>query len=191
MNLGNKNKIAITGHTKGIGKAIADLYSKKNYEVVGLSRSNGYDMSSDQDKMLEVMAKCNLIVLNAYAGRTQLEMLKKIYSAFHHQPKKVVVITSTSGTEQGVDQDFNNEAYKEYCKNKKELIGYVSDLQEDLFYKAMSVYDVCPDVVDTEMTKDLWNNLPKLKAAEVADAVENCFEATYNINRVVIQKNVG
>ena len=55
MNQENKNKIAITGHTKGIGKAIADLYSKKNYEVIGLSRSNGYDMSSDQDKMLSLI----------------------------------------------------------------------------------------------------------------------------------------
>jgi short-subunit dehydrogenase len=42
MNQGNKkNKIAIIGHTRGIGKAIADLYQKKNYTVVGLSSSNG------------------------------------------------------------------------------------------------------------------------------------------------------
>ena len=34
-------KIAITGHTKGIGKAIADLYPN----VIGFSRSNGYDIS--------------------------------------------------------------------------------------------------------------------------------------------------
>ena len=191
MNHGNKNKIAITGHTKGIGKAIADLYSKKNYQVIGLSRSNGYDMSFDQDKMLEAMAQCNLIVLNAHSGRTQLEMLKKIYCLYYHQPKKVVVITSTSGTQQGMDEELENDAYKEYCKDKKELIGYISDLQEDLFYKAMSVYDVCPDVVDTEMTKDLWHTLPKLKAAEVADAVQNCFEATYNINKIVLQKYVS
>ena len=69
-----------------------------------------------------------------------------------------------------VDEDFDNDAYKEYCKDKKEQIGYISALQEDLFYKAMSVYDVCPDVVDTEMTKGLWPKLPKLTAAEVADA---------------------
>ena len=34
-------KIAITGHTKGIGKAIADLYPN----VIGFSRSKGYDIS--------------------------------------------------------------------------------------------------------------------------------------------------
>ena len=189
MNQENKNKIAITGHTKGIGKAIAELYAKKNYKVKGFSRSNGYDMSSHQDSIVEEIYDCNLIVLNAHAGREQLNLLKKIYSKYHDEPKKVVVITSTSGTEQGIDEDFDNEDYKEYCRHKNELIGYVSDLQEELFYKSMSVYDVCPDVVDTEMTKGLWGDLPKLKAHEVAEAVRYCFESTFNTNRIVIQKN--
>ena len=43
----NKNKIAVIGHTRGIGKAISDLYqNKKIYTVVGLSKSNGYDIVS-------------------------------------------------------------------------------------------------------------------------------------------------
>ena len=189
MNQENKNKIAITGHTKGIGKAIADLYTKKNYKVKGFSRTNGYDMSADQDRMIEEIRDCDLIVLNAHAGREQLNLLKKIYSRYHDQPKKVVVITSTSGTQQGIDEDFQNKDYKEYCKHKNELIGYVSDLQEELFYKKMSVYDVCPDVVDTEMTKGLWNDLPKLKPHEVAQAVSFCFDSTFNVNKIVVQKN--
>ena len=189
MNQENKNKIAITGHTKGIGKAIADLYAKKNYKVKGFSRTNGYDMSADQDSMIEEIRDCDLIVLNAHAGREQLNLLKKIYSRYHDEPKKVVVITSTSGTQQGIDEDFENKNYKEYCKHKNELIGYVSDLQEELFYKKMSVYDVCPDVVDTEMTKGLWNDLPKLKPHEVAEAVSFCFESTFNVNKIVVQKN--
>ena len=34
MNQENKNKIAIIGHTKGIGKAIADLYKKRNTKLL-------------------------------------------------------------------------------------------------------------------------------------------------------------
>ena len=49
----NKNrKIAVIGHTKGIGKAIADLYKRKKYEIVGLSRTTGYDLETDQIKHL-------------------------------------------------------------------------------------------------------------------------------------------
>ena len=53
MNQEKKNKIAIIGHTKGIGKAIANLYKSKKYEVIGLSRSNGYDLVSEQEKIMD------------------------------------------------------------------------------------------------------------------------------------------
>ena len=71
------------------------------------------------------------------------------------------------------------------------MIEYIEELQQELISKPLSVYDICPDVVDTDMTKGLWKNLPKLKASEVADAVRYCFESTYNVNKVVIQKNAN
>ena len=103
--------------------------------------------------------------------------------------KKIAVITSTSGTPEGKDEDNYGADYNEYCWHKEHLIQYVSDLQEDLFTKPLSVYDICPDVVDTDMIKGMWESLPKLKTDEVAEAVRYCFESTFNINRIVIQKN--
>ena len=41
-------KIAITGHTKGIGKALYDNLSQQ-HEVEGYSRSNGFDISNNID----------------------------------------------------------------------------------------------------------------------------------------------
>ena len=189
MNQGNKNKIAIIGHTRGIGKAIADLYRKKNYTVVGLSSSNGYDLHCSQVEIMEQLDDCQLIVLNAYVGRGQMNLLKRIYGKFVFEDKKVVVITSTSGTPIGEDEEFLDPEYVEYCKNKKTLIEYIEQLQQELLNKPLSVYDVCPDVVDTDMTKGLWEDLPKLKADEVAEAVRYCFESTFNVNKIVIQKN--
>jgi short-subunit dehydrogenase len=190
MNQGNKkNKIAIVGHTRGIGKAIADLYRKKNYTVVGLSSSNGYDLQCSQVEIMEQLDDCQLIVLNAYVGRGQMTLLKRIYGKFVFEDKKVVVITSTSGTPIGEDEEFLDPEYVEYCKNKKTLIEYIEQLQQELLNKPLSVYDVCPDVVDTDMTKGLWEDLPKLKADEVAEAVRYCFESTFNVNKIVIQKN--
>tara|TARA_B110000483_G_C17929791_1_gene440294 strand:+ start:108 stop:683 length:576 start_codon:yes stop_codon:yes gene_type:complete len=191
MNQGNKNKIAIIGHTRGIGKAIADLYRKKNYTVVGLSSSNGYDLQCSQIEIMEQLDECQLIVLNAYVGRGQMTLLKRIYGKFVFENKKVVVITSTSGTPVGEDEEFSDPEYVEYCKNKKTLIQYIEQLQQELMNKPLSVYDVCPDVVDTDMTKGLWEDLPKLKADEVAEAVRYCFESTFNVNKMVMQKNVS
>jgi len=190
MNQGNKkNKIAIVGHTRGIGKAIADLYRKKNYTVVGLSSSNGYDLHCSQVEIMEQLDDCQLIVLNAYAGRGQMTLLKRIYGKFVFEDKKVAVITSTSGTSIGEDEEFLDPEYVEYCKNKKTLIEYIEQLQQELLNKPLSVYDVCPDVVDTDMTKGLWEDLPKLKAEEVAETVRYCFESTFNVNKIVVQKN--
>jgi len=189
MNQGNKkNKIAIIGHTRGIGKAIADLYRKKNYTVVGLSSSNGYDLQCSQIEIMEQLDECQLIVLNAYVGRGQMTLLKRIYGKFVFENKKVVVITSTSGTPVGEDEDLLDPEYGEYCKNKNTLIQYIEQLQQELMNKPLSVYDVCPDVVDTDMTKGLWEDLPKLKADEVAEAVRYCFESTFNVNKIVMQK---
>jgi len=192
MNQGNKkNKIAIIGHTRGIGKAIADLYQKKNHTVVGLSSSNGYDLQCSQIEIMEQLDECQLIVLNAYVGRGQMTLLKRIYGKFVFENKKVVVITSTSGTPVGEDEDLQNPEYIDYCENKKNLISYIEELQQELLNKPLSVYDVCPDVVDTDMTKGLWEDLPKLKADEVAEAVRYCFESTFNVNKIVMQKNVS
>jgi short-subunit dehydrogenase len=191
MNQENKNKIAIIGHTKGIGKAIADLYKKKKYQVIGLSSSNGYDLQCSQVEIMEQLDDCPLVVINAYVGRGQMTLLKRIYGKYLFENKKVAVITSTSGTPIGEDEDLQNREYIDYCKNKKNLIGYIEELQQELLNKPLSVYDVCPDVVDTEMTKGLWEDLPKLKAVEVAEAVRYCFESTFNVNKIVMQKNVS
>ena len=193
MNQENKNKIAVIGHTKGIGKAISDLYKTKKYEVIGLSRSNGYDLLNEQEKIMEQIEDCNLVVINAHAGRGQLTLLKRIYGLHAFDRMKVAVITSTSGTDEGQDfnefESWNKFEYVQYCEIKKELMAYILELQEELISKPLSVYDVCPDVVDTDMTKGLWEDLPKLKAEEVAEAVRYCFESTFNVNKIVIQKN--
>ena len=194
MNQENKNKkIAIIGNTKGIGKAIADLFKNKKYEVIGLSRTNGYDMVGDQEKIMEQISNCDFVVINAHSGRAQLNLLKRIYGSHCFSKMKVAVITSTSGTEVGKDvkefQSWDKFEYVQYCEIKKELIEYITELQDELINKPLSVYDVCPDLVDTDMIKGLWKNSPKLKASEVADAVRYCFESAFNVNRIVIQKN--
>ena len=184
----SKNKICIIGHTKGIGKAIADI---SKFEVIGLSRSNGYDLSGSLENILNKLDDCEYIVINAYAGNNQLELLKRIYNKYQNENKKVAVITSTSGTPAGEDDNVSNGLYKEYCQHKKELIKYIEDIQQELIKKPLSIFDICPDVVDTEMTEGMWEHWPKLEARSVAEAVWYCFDSQpkFNINKLVLQKN--
>ena len=189
MNQENKkNRIFITGHTRGIGKAVYDLYKEKNYICHGVSKSTGFDIEKDCDLIVEQMSNFKYIVLNAYQKDSQLKMLKEIIRLYQNEDKKVVVITSTSGTKAGMDSSLKEQEYNWYCKNKKELIDFIEQAQQDLYEKPIQIYDVCPDTVKTDMSKGLWEEYPKLDVDEVAECVDMCFSKSYNINKIVLQK---
>ena len=183
-----KPRIFITGHTRGIGKAIFDLYKSKNYLCYGVSKSTGLDIEKDCDTIVQQMANFKYIVLNAYAKDSQLRMLKEIIALYQNDDKHVAVITSTSGTPAGMDSSLKEQEYNWYCKNKKELIEFIEKSQQDLYDKPIQIYDICPDTVKTDMSQGLWEEYPKLEATEVAECVDMCFSKKYNINKIVLQK---
>ena len=183
-----KPRIFITGHTRGIGKAIFDLYKGKNFLCYGVSKSTGMDVDKDCDTIVQQMANFQYIVLNAYEKDSQLRMLQMIVERYQNDPKKIAVITSTSGTSAGMDSSLKRQEYNWYCKNKKSLIEYIEKIQQDLYDKPIQIFDVCPDTVKTEMSEGLWEEYPKLQAQEVAECVEMCFTKPYNINKIVLQK---
>ena len=186
-----KPRIFITGHTRGIGKAIFDLYKDKNFLCHGVSKSTGMDVAIDCDAIVKQMANFQYIVLNAYEKDSQLRMLQMIVERYQNDPKKIAVITSTSGTPAGLDSSLKHQEYNWYCKNKKALIEYIEKIQQDLYEKPIQIFDVCPDTVKTDMSKGLWEEYPKLQAQEVAECVDMCFTKPYNINKIVLQKYVS
>ncbi len=183
-----KLRIFITGHTRGIGKAIFDLYKGKNFLCYGVSKTTGLDIDKYCDTIVEQMANFQYIVLNAYEKDSQLRMLKMIVERYQDEPKKIAVITSTSGTRAGLDSTLKHQEYNWYCKNKKSLIEYIEKIQQDLYEKPIQIFDVCPDTVKTDMSEGLWEEYPKLQAQEVAECVDMCFTKPYNINKIVLQK---
>lgn len=185
------HKVLITGHTRGIGKAIFDRLTQDGYSCEGRSLSTGHDVTNHEDAIVEEIKGFDYVVLNAYAGKSQLTMLQKIVNRYKDQSKKVIVITSTSGTPEGADDSIQDDEYSQYKTNKKELIKYIGSTQQSLVDKKLSIFDVCPDTVRTDMTDGLWEEWPKLEAAQVADAVSLILlTQSYNINKIVIQKNV-
>jgi hypothetical protein len=75
----SEKKIIITGHTNGIGKAIYDKFKEISCrEIVGMSRSNGYDIDKDFDKIVEEAAGCELFINNAYRDGQQLKLVEAL-----------------------------------------------------------------------------------------------------------------
>jgi len=90
-------KIAITGHSSGIGLAIARQYGSRGHEIIGLSRRNGYNIRS-LHKIVGPIADCDWFINNAQAGFAQTELLFAIYEQWQDQSHKFIMNISTKMT---------------------------------------------------------------------------------------------
>ena len=102
-------KIAITGHTAGIGQALAREYGHNGYEIVGLSRREGNNIRVIP-KICDQIEPCDVFVNNAQAGYAQTELLFEMAGRWTGTGKHIIVI-STSMTQapvsilSGLDMD--------------------------------------------------------------------------------------
>jgi hypothetical protein len=83
-------KIAITGHTSGLGKEMFEHYVKQGHTVLGLSRSNGFDIINKQDEIITAIDNFDLFINNTHADESQLSLLDKAVN----KVSKIVVIGS-------------------------------------------------------------------------------------------------
>ena len=103
-------KVVITGHTYGIGKALYDSFKSAEWEVIGLSRSNGYDIEADFDKVVEVATGADLFINNAYRDKQQT----KLVYALKNKVKKMIVMGSVS-------RHYPELIHTDYIHDKQEL----------------------------------------------------------------------
>jgi nucleoside-diphosphate-sugar epimerase len=88
-----KLKIAITGGTLGVGKALADVYDERGHEVARLSRRTGHDIQ-DISKLADAIEPCDVFVNNAQVGFAQTELLFEMSQRWQNTGKQIVVISS-------------------------------------------------------------------------------------------------
>lgn len=104
-------KVVITGHTWGIGKALYQHFQTLGgWEVIGLSRSNGYDIDKDFDKVVGEASGCFLFVNNAYRDKQQT----KLVNALKDKVSKMIVMGSVS-------RMYPELIHTDYVRDKQEL----------------------------------------------------------------------
>ena len=103
-------KVVITGHTYGIGKALYDSFKSAEWEVVGLSRSNGFDIAADFDKVVEAATGADLFINNAYRDKQQTRLVH----ALKNKVKKMIVMGSVS-------RHYPELIHTDYVHDKQEL----------------------------------------------------------------------
>ena len=118
-------KIAITGHSAGIGQALAKLYTEQGHEVIGLSRRIGYNIRS-VPKVAGMIEPCDVFINNAQVGFAQTELFWEVWNRWRGQNKTIINI-STQMTDNSVAP---REEWDQYLIQKKALELAHSQCQE-------------------------------------------------------------
>jgi len=87
-------KIAITGHSAGIGQAFARTFAEQGHQIVGLDRRNGYNIRS-VPKIAAMIEPCDWFINNAQVGFAQTELLIEVYRLWKNIPNKRIINIST------------------------------------------------------------------------------------------------
>ena len=104
-------KIAITGHSAGIGQALAKQYEQRGHEIVGLSRRNGYNIRS-LPKVADQIEPCDWLINNAQVGYAQTELLFEISRRWRDVKGKQIINISTMMTLNPLVDEANMLEYK-------------------------------------------------------------------------------
>ena len=169
-------KIAITGHSKGIGKALYDKLSA-NHTVEGFSRSNGYDIITKQSIIIRSSKDCDVFVNNAYSGFAQLDILKGMYNQWQNSSDKTIVNIISRAKYYKVGQTQNEE----YCAHKKALDDLSSTMIFNRARKKCRIINVNPGYVKTDMVSHISEDVEMLTAQEVADCIAWAIEQPQHI----------
>ena len=113
-------KIVITGHTSGLGKALYNFLVEQGHTVVGLSRSEGFDLNKNLDMFL--LDGWNVYINNAYSGFNQVELLYKLFELNQNRECQIINIGSVSA-------DGNKDQVNEYAVHKAALDKACNQLQ--------------------------------------------------------------
>lgn len=86
-------KIAITGHTAGIGQALAYEYAQQGHEIVGLSKRDGNNIRNIP-KICDAIEPCDMFINNAQSGYAQTELLFEMSQRWQGTHKSIMVIST-------------------------------------------------------------------------------------------------
>jgi len=99
MEMFKGKRVAVTGHTSGIGKEIYEYCQFHGAEVRGYSRSNGFDLKEgDGDVVINALLKFDPEILfnHAWYPRAQNKILKILHTQWAEKEK--VIINTGSAT---------------------------------------------------------------------------------------------
>jgi short-subunit dehydrogenase involved in D-alanine esterification of teichoic acids len=153
-------KIAITGHTDGLGQSIYNLL-KTNYTTIGMSRTNGYDVSNTSQIINNVL-DCDVFINNTYYKETQTELLETLFNLWKDSNKIIINLNSSCVY-------HSSEWAPIYAESKKKLRNKMWELVESHPNKKLRVVNIYPSTLDTH---NGYNEYTKIDVNYISKTIE-------------------
>lgn len=151
----------ITGHTRGIGKAIFEKYGG-----IGLSRSNGFDIVNNS--IIPYIDKDSIFINNAFTMSDPFAQIRLLYESID-KCKHVICIGS-------------NTKYQGIYKTSKDALNLACN---DLFLQGYNVTNIKLGKTDTPFQKDY--NGDKISIKSIIQTLDYIFSIEERINEISIR----
>lgn len=138
-------KVAITGHTRGLGAALFERFSV-NDMVSGLSRSNGCDIRHIS-KICDAVKDADIFINNAYDRYSQVDLLYAVYDMWKDQDKKIINIGSLASV--GIRDSIKHYSiHKKALHHAHEQVAYQGNSCKSYIFNIGYIEDKAADVAD-------------------------------------------
>lgn len=161
-------KIAITGHTNGIGQSIANILELKGHEVFGYSISKAYDIGdlSVRDEILNKLDDVDVFINNAYHPTGQFDLLESALNKWAGTNKLIVNVNSKS-----IYADYVLPSMQEYVEAKQKQTNLINSKR---LQSRPQILNVILGLVDTRMSKIF--DAKKLNIQSVSELIVSMIE---------------
>ncbi len=192
MDLGLKDKkVVVTGGSSGIGKAISEAFEKEGSQVFVLDKKEGFDASneSDVERFRRKVGKVDILINNAgiikvkpFENQDLIEwrdlinnnlistmLCSKIFGKdmIERGRGKIVNIISTDAfVGKSQDTELGVKYAVAYAATKGALLTFTKALAVEWASYNINVNGIAPSLVETEMTKELFEDKENIKEYE-------------------------
>ncbi len=158
-------KVAITGHTSGIGQNLFASLNELGFTVSGFSRSNGFDISSadQQSRLITSILDYDIFINCAYYKWAQTEILFNLFSQWQDLNKHIINISSNSG-------DGTKSFIHPYAVHKASL-DKASQQLNNIKGAKCKVTTIRPGWVNTPSVSHLETKEAQLKMSELTQTL--------------------
>jgi len=167
-------KIVITGHNRGLGKSLSNVFSVDGNTTVGFNKSAGCDISLDADRqlILKELETADVFINNAYDPVGQTNLLREAIALWDGSNKFIINIGSKCTT------SFINTVENPFVRNFIDVYTIAKQEQEQIIKSRLRgsfprIMNVIPGVIDTDMASIIESK--KLNPDDIASLIYQMF----------------